>query len=307
MFPIDEPVMPEARQIGRGPSIDRLERKLTSPSHVWLIGKRRIGKTSVAKAVFARSRATGSLALEVDLSRPGINSARALAGDLARQAQAAGAGTESAAQRLGRRARKERKRVKDLGEILDDFGFGNAAGALSAASSLLAGADDGAPGLDRILQALALHAAATGRRVWVLLDEVHHLADLELGEQTISRWCREQGAPLIFLLSGSEESAIRALRTPGRPLAAIGADFELADIAPEDWVPGLRARFEEAGLTIATEELVAVIDASGGHPRRTMMIAARINDSASAQPDSHADSTLVGLAIREAERDRSWS
>lgn len=99
LFPIDQPVMPEGRQIGRRPTIERLGSKLASPTHVWLLGERRIGKTSVAKAVLARSREAGSVALEVDLSRPDITSAQALAGDIARQAQAAGAGTESTTER----------------------------------------------------------------------------------------------------------------------------------------------------------------------------------------------------------------
>lgn len=252
LFPIDQPVMPEGRQIGRLPSIERLEQKLASPTHTWLIGERRIGKTSVAKAVLARSRAAGSVALEVDLSRPGL------------------------------------------------------ATALAAVSALLAGADDGAPGLDPTLGALGLHARATGRRVWLLLDEVHRLKRLEGAEETVAHWCRRPESPLVFLFAGSEQSAVRALREEARPLAAVGEEFELAEIAFEDWLVGLRARFAEAGVMIADAEIYAVLESSGGHPRRTMMIASRVNDSAASQPDRRADATLVELAITDARRDRSW-
>ena len=68
LFPIDQPV-PEERQVGRRSSIDALERRLTDVSHQWLIGERRIGKTSVAEAVLTRLREQGAVALSVDLDR----------------------------------------------------------------------------------------------------------------------------------------------------------------------------------------------------------------------------------------------
>jgi hypothetical protein len=37
-----------------------------------------------------------------------------------------------------------------------------------------------------------------------------------------------------------------------------------------------------------------------------MLIAARVADSAAAQPDREADPTVVELAIRAARKDRSW-
>lgn len=307
IFPIDQPVMPESRQIGRAPSIDRLERKLASPAHIWLIGERRIGKTSVAKAVFARSRRANLVALDVDLSRPGVDSPAALAGDIARQAQAAGAGTESAGRRILGFGRRESASVKGLGDALEELGFEGAGDALAASAALLAGGDDGSPGLERTLGALALHARATGRRVWILLDEVHLLARLAEAEKTVAHYCHQDGCPIVFLFSGSEESAVAALREPGRPLTAIGEEFVLPEIAWEDWMVGLATRFTEAGVSIGEQELYALLEASDGHPRRTMLVASRTHDSALAEPDRHADATLVELAIREARRDRSWT
>jgi AAA domain len=306
LFPIDQPVMPEARQVGRLPAIDRLQRMLVSPSHIWLIGERRIGKTSVAKAVLARSRAAGSVALDVDLSRPGIDSPSALAGDIARQAQSGGAGTESTVQKAVKLGRRHRKLAKGADAALEALGFDDAAAALAGVSAILAGADDGAPGLDPILRALAVHAHATGRRVWLLLDEVHHLADLDGTEEAVAHWCHQEQSPLIFLFAGSEESAARELREPDRPLAAIGVEFELDQISHEDWLTGLRSRFAEAQIGIADQELFAIIEASDCHPRRTMLIAGRAADSAIAQPDREADPTVVELAIRAARKDRSW-
>lgn len=230
-----------------------------------------------------------------------------LAGEIARQAQAARAGAPQAGRRLLRFASRRAPEAGQLGAALKDLGFSEEGEALAAVSSLLAGADDGAPGLGVVLEALALHARATGRRVVVLLDEVHLLAGLSGGEEELARWARESDVPILFIFAGSEESAVRALRDSGRPLAPVGQEFHLSDIATEDWLHGLRRRFGEAAVVIADEQLFAVVEASDGHPRRTMLIAAYTHTAASAQPDRTATAALVELAIKDARGDRAWT
>ena len=306
-FPIDQPVMPEDRQIGRKPSIDRLERRLAGAVHQWILGERRIGKTSVAKAALARLRKQGTIALDVDLSKLALSSPEALAGELARQAQAAGAGDpKQAVERFFRVAKKQKGIVRGLGRVLGELGYEDAADASAAVSALLAGADDGAPGLDKVLGAISLNARATERRACILVDEVHLLADLDGAEEQMASRCREADSPIVFIFAGSEESSARALREQGRPLAAVGEEFEVSEIAVEEWLLGLASRFEEAGIKIGEEELSAMLIASESHPRRTMLISSRVRASAEGQPDRIATPTLVELAIREAEGDLSW-
>jgi hypothetical protein len=302
-FPIDQPVMPEGRQIGREGAIVALKAKLETPAHQWLIGERRIGKTSVAKAVLARLRAEGSLALDVDLSKRRLATPQELAGEIARQAQAGRAGE---AKKIARIARRQRGRIKELGEALGRFGFEDEGKALDAVSALLAGADDGSPGLDRVLGSLALQARATARRVYLLLDEVHLLAAIQSAEEVLARWCHEPESPIVCILAGSEESAARELREPGRPLTALGEEFALPEIGPEDWIVGLRERFDEAGVEIEIDQLDAIVQASGGHPRRTMLIASRVRATTRQEGNLIAGPILVELGIREAEEDRSW-
>ncbi len=304
LFPIDQPVMPEDRQIGRQPSIDLLQHRVEGAVHQWLIGPRRIGKTSVAKAVLARLRAKDLVALDVDLSKIDIATPQGLAGEIARQAQAAHVGAQRARRRLLTRQAPEAKR---LGEALTSLGFKDEGEALAAVSALLAGADAGEPGLGGVLEALAVHARASGRRVFLLLDEVHLLAGLPHCEEELAAWARKADIPIVLILAGSEESAVRALRDSGRPLAPVGQEFHLPDIATEDWLHGLRRRFGEAAVVIADEQLFAVVEASDGHPRRTMLIAAYAHSAAVAQPDRTATAALVELAIQDARGDRAWT
>jgi Archaeal ATPase. len=307
LFPIDQPVMPEDRQIGRQPSIDLLERRVEGAVHQWLIGPRRIGKTSVAKAVLARLRANEAVALDVDLSKIGVATPEGLAGEIARQAQAAHVGAHRARRRLLGLASRQAPEAKRLGEALQSLGFKDEGDALAAVSALLAGADAGEPGLGGVLEALALHARASGRRVFLLLDEVHLLAELAHCEEQLAGWAREPDVPIVLVLAGSEESAVQALRDPGRPLAPVGQELHLADIATEDWLHGLRRRFEEASVNVSPGEVLAIVEASDGHPRRTMLIATLVHSAALEQPDRTATTALVELAIQDAKGDRAWT
>jgi hypothetical protein len=307
LFPTDQPVMPEFRQIGRAGAIAGLELRLAEPAHQWLVGPRRIGKTSVAKAVLARLRKGGSIALDVDLSKlPALDQAN-LAGDLARQAQAADAGRPSdRVQRLSRRLRRQAAQGAGLGQTLSRLGFASDGEALAAVAALLAGADGGEPGLGAVLASLALHARATEGRTYLLLDEVQLLAEVADAARQVARWCHEPGAPIVFLFAGSEESAIAALRHRGEPLAAVGQEFQLPDIGLEDWLAGLGNRFREAGIELHREQIARMVEASGGHPRRTMMIASKLNGHHRQQAAVLTSERIVELAIHDAERDRAW-
>lgn len=299
--------MPEERQIGRAGSIELLSRRLDAANHQWLIGPRRIGKTSVAKAALARLRADGVVALDVDMSKLAITTERELAGEIARQAQAAHAGVVSTRSSFGRFARRHAGDARRLGKVATDFGYSDEGDALAAVAYLLAGADDGSPGLASVLEALAIRTYASERRSVVLLDEVHLLADIDGCERDFARWARDVDSPIVLVLAGSEESAVRALREPGRPLASIGEELPLPEISTEDWLHGLRHRFREAGVKIDDAQLLCILEASEGHPRRTMLICAGVYGAATANPEREAPSVLVQLAIREARGDRSWT
>jgi hypothetical protein len=306
LFPIDHPVMPEERQIGRASAIDDLERRIEGATHQWLIGPRRIGKTSVAKAALARRRAAGAVALDADLTKLKISGAEDLAGELARQARAAGVGVISPARRARRGAATVARQIAEIGRTVEDLGYQDESDAARGIAALLAGADDGQIGMRQLLDALIAHAVGSGRRVVVLLDEVHLVADLGDCEHELARAAREQDSPIVLVFAGSERSAVAALRSPPRPLAPVGQELHLPEITTAAWLPGLHERFTEAGIMIDRREILAIVEASDGHPRRTMLISNYVHTAATAERERTADQLLVGLAIRDAMADLAW-
>jgi hypothetical protein len=301
-FPVDGPVLPEARQIGRTEVIDRLERRIVEQAgHQWLVGPRRTGKTSVAKAALDRLRSAGHIGLEVDVSARRLASAGDLAAELANLGRAAGVGGARAKARLAGGVLRRKESIEVAERVLAVLGADDAAAAVAATGALFGAAEEAAPDLEQVLAALAAHAAIADERVAVLLDEVHRLATLgaDGAVANAARWGQDG---LVFVLAGSEESAVEKLRTDG-PLRSIGQELELPAIAAVDWMDGLRERFEQLGTAIDNAEIYAIIEATDGHPRRTMLVCSYVLDGAASGP---ADGEVVADAIRRATKDRSW-
>lgn len=302
-FPIDGPVLPERRQIGRDDTIaDLTARVVEQATHQWIVGPRRIGKTSVAKASAARLRADGHVALELDLSRSSVRDDATLASELARQARAAGVGSRTLAgeQRLSRRARRI---ASPAGAAIGAIGDEDPARALEAVAALLGAAEERGADLGTVLQGLALAPALASRRIMVLLDEVHRLRAIGC-EAEVAAAAREAQRGLVFVFAGSEESVIEELRGNG-PLANVGQSFTVPEITTHAWLHGLGARFEEIGLHVPEGLLYEVVEASAGHPRSTMLICSYIQSAC--RNGDPADAVLVRDAIDQARKDRSWT
>lgn len=302
-FPIDGPVLPESRQIGRRDTIaDLTARIVDQATHQWIVGPRRIGKTSVAKASAARLRAHGHVALELDLSRSSVKDGPTLASELARQARVAGVGSRTLA---GERqlSRRVKRMTRPAGAAIGAIGDDDPARALEAVAALLGAAEERGADLGTVLQGLGLAPALASRRIMVLLDEVHRLRSIGCDAE-IAVAARSQQRGLVFVFAGSEESVVEELRDDG-PLANVGQSFSVPEIATLDWLHGLGARFAEIGLHVPEGLLFEVVEASSGHPRSTMLICSYIQ-SACRNGDA-ADAVLVRDAIAQARRDRSWT
>lgn len=318
VFPIDGPVRPPGRMIGRAADVEALARVL-GQEHVsqLLADERRTGKTSVVMAALDEMRSRGRIAIDCDLSADGQRSSRTVAGHLAAQARIAGIGNPRAGRRAARTAREILGRLSGdaLRGLTQLLGIEDAADAAGAVVMLLGPADDGATQLPAVLRALQAHAVLADEPVVIFVDELQAPADASVGwkrqdatdlENHLAQAARSAPGGLVFCFAGSDSALRESLLKPGRPLAGIGARFELQPIAYGAWVPGLRARFGELGQSVEADALDAILDEGRGHPRRTMHICHHASQWARPNRDV-VDGSVVENAIRDARHHPSWS
>ena len=162
-----------------------------------------------------------------------------------------------------------------------------------------------------MLAAIAAAAVAADRAVFILIDEIQHLAgprwhrDDSLHVQQALAEAIERRAGVVLLLAGSEETAVEQLMASGRPLHFDGMSFPVPEISRPDWIHGLRERFAEIGLEISDERVDQILAASGGHPQNTMRVCAHVQQLADEQFDTITD-VMVTTAIETAQAHPSW-
>jgi hypothetical protein len=318
-FPLEGPIRPEGRQIGRGPAIDGLEKQVIENQHATLLlAGRRVGKTSMAEAVLDRMRATGAWALEADLSRTRIASSGDLAAHLAEQARAAGVHVTGKAVRAGRAARKVAAiagspAVRAAAKVLGLDEAAEASQVAAAIDQALApiDADGEVPDLAEVLAAIAAAAVASDRVVIIFIDEIQELA-ANAWERNDSLYVQRALAEaieyhdgIVFLLAGSDRTAVEKLMAPGQPLHFDGMNYPVPEISRDDWMRGLRERFAEIGVEIGDERIDQILAASAGHPQNTMRVCAHIQQLVGEPFDTITD-VMVRTAIETAKGHPSW-
>ena len=113
---------------------------------------------------------------------------------------------------------------------------------------------------------------------------------------------------VTFLFAGSEQALTESLFEEGGLLEVQGQPFELDEITAHAWTEGLRAHMREyLDVTIARSAVGILLDASGGHPYRTMLAANRAHARARELVQAHIDDALAYDAVARARRDRRWS
>jgi hypothetical protein len=309
LFPTDG-IVPEERQIGRGGAIQRLTKRLVGGRNTLLLEPRRVGKTSVALAALQHARDEHqAIALHLDLV-DGTRTPKQMVVGIVKQAGEQGSGKATA--RL-----KRRRLIKGVGSLADDPRVKAAAKVLevdevdqlvSTTADLLsphAGTDVG-----RVLLALEADAQLSGRRVIVFIDEVQALAawgpdGLGVQEQ-LAVAMRRAPSRTTFVFAGSKRHAVEGLFEDGMPLHYAGLGFDLDKISKEDWHAGLRLRFAEAGYGISDELIDDVLEASDGHPLRTMQVCAHVYEWAQNGVDAQISGAAVLRGIAAAQDHPSW-
>lgn len=283
------PPLTEAQQIGRAAAIDTLESRLRACEVVKMLEPRRVGKTSVARAALERIQETGGTVAYVNL--------------------AARAGPEETAKDLADQlaggVSRTRRRVGGLLAGLRRDGVGEALGdepalALRVAGELLLGDGIASPAV--VIERAA--ARVEDRATAVLLDEAHALAKWPEPIRVALGSVLKDNKAAGVVLASSERSALERLTSPDGPLRYVGTRFDLPPIADEDWRAGLRERFAELDVPVASDALDLLLEQSEGHPYCTMLLAresARLGGG-----PGEVSVAVVQAALLTVRRDEAW-
>ncbi len=317
-FPIDGPVRPASRMVGRTQDIEDLRRFLAEDHvSVLMADERRTGKTSVALSVLDDLRDAGRTVLDCDLTAPDARTSAALAARLASQARVLGVGrvgrgSSSLPKRIARTlAQRGRDLAKPLTALTGDPDVGSA---LETAAILICPTDDKPVQLHDVLQAVRIHSLLTDEPVVLFVDELQALADAQLWhpndgatvEATLASAVRSpEAGQIVLCLAGSEKSLVDKLFAHGRPLSSVGTRYTLNRIPDDDWRAALAERFAEVGCETTPEGLDLLLTESGGHARRTMHVALHAARWARGN-DGVVDPMVVGRAVVDAKKSPSW-
>jgi uncharacterized protein len=252
------------RLIDRDEELDALQRAAADVVAVRLAAPRRYGKTSLLDAHIASMRAAGHRAVRVDLSQ--VATITDVAGRVAR----------AYAELPSGRARVFDRLLARLGVTIGPGGV-----------SLQVAGSTGSPKAEHARDVLAelldvprlLHEADGGLTV-VCLDEFQDLltADDKLDGlvRSVIQHHREGAA---YVYAGSAPSLMRALFSDReRPLFGQARPLALPPLPAEDAVADILQLAAEEGLELDGSEVRRLVDLAGGHPQRTMLLAAHLFD-----------------------------
>lgn len=252
-FIYDEPLDPNDL-VGRSAALALLRERAQDGRNSRLAGPRRFGKTSLLRAVLDGARADGAQAIEVNFL------GCVTPADVAERIELA-----YAAQLEGALRQWFKAVVRTLRPTLSAAPAGVGAAIEPQVS---------APGL---LERLALPARImerTGRTCVIAYDEFQEVFRIDAALPSVFRSVIEgQRDAAAYLFCGSHPGLMRELFSDRRhAFFGQAAPVELGPLPAIDLADALTARFEQHGRGIG-EAFEPLLDASEGHPQRTMLLA----------------------------------
>lgn len=239
-----------------------LRRAADNGDRLLVYAQRRMGKTSLVKRVVSALPRDTFLPIYVDMWPTGdaISLAKAVAT----------ATIEASAGRADKALETAKDIVRRLVPSLTTDPSGNPIVQFGS------GVDDAPePILEDALDAPARLAAARGKRVVVVYDEVQRLA--EYGDDMAERLLRSRTQAhdgVAYFFTGSRKHLIREMfMDRGRPLYQAAGHYPIGPIATEHWVPFVTERFERAGKAVEAGVVEALCEWTEGHPYYTQHLA----------------------------------
>jgi len=125
-------------------------------------------------------------------------------------------------------------------------------------------------------------------------------------QRELERAMRQPGRLVTYAYAGSEETAMEKLFAPGMPLHHEGERYVLPPIAPEAWRHGLSERFSSDGRVITAAGINRILEATDGHPLRTMQVCRAALRTVRSQRLDQVAAAVIDDAIAQAKRHPSW-
>jgi len=194
--------------------------------------------------------------------------------------------------------------VGDIGEVSE------------ALDQSLSPQEEGDADLRGVLRALIAAAIARDKVLVIFIDEVQRVCtdwvddaddNSEYTQEALAEVMEEHAGHAVLLLAGSDRAGLEQLMADGQPLRNDGMWSQLPEIAAEDWRYNLPHRFAEAGLAIESERIDQILEATAGHPQRTMSVCAHARELAGVGEPFELSDVLVAQAIADARRHPSWT
>lgn len=238
-----------------------LRRAIENGEKLFVYSERRLGKTSLVKAVLADLPEEEYVGIYVDLWP--TDNAATFAAALAK------ASAESAASTARSMLEAARDIFRGLAPsvTIDDEGRPRVMFRLTSA-------DRAEPPVDEVLAAPAKIAKRTGKRVVVVMDECQRI--LEYGDDSVERKLRsaiQHHDDVCYLFLGSRKHLVQKMfLDQDRPLYRAAGHYPLMPIAAKHWTPFIHDRFDIAGKKIDAARIDHLCLLTEGHPFYTQLL-----------------------------------
>jgi AAA+ ATPase superfamily predicted ATPase len=262
-----------------------LRRAIENAERLFVYSERRLGKTSLVRQVLASLPARRNVAVYVDLWP--TDSAASFATTTARALAQAHARTPK---KLLEAARTLFSRLVPSVTV-DDQGKPTLKLDLAARE---------APKLEleEVLEAPAVMAAETGRRVTVVLDECQRILEYEsdLVERALRSVIQHQ-EDVAYVFLGSRKHLIQKMfLDESRPLYRSAGHYPLSPIEEKDWIPFIASRFHDGGRTIEDAHISRVCELTQGHPFYTQHLCHALWEIC--ETGGEVDEAMIDAALR---------
>jgi hypothetical protein len=155
--------------------------------------------------------------------------------------------------------------------------------------------------LERLLQLPAELSAERRRRVCIVFDEFQEVVELDLRLPALMRAVFQAQPDVAHVYLGSRRALMAKLfDDENEPFWRSARHMELGVIAPDDFAPFIRERFEGTGRRIGTDALAGVLETTRGHPYATQELCYHLWEETSARRAAGAAElrSAIGRVLR---------